>query len=93
MESWKCQPNMSEMTIALRHLFEAGFATCSFSGDALTIMRISFNSRNSLSRKPHQSWIQGSILDRCSVFLDIIEHAIRDLDNGLIDNVLVRPES
>jgi hypothetical protein len=45
-----------------------------------------------LIRVSNQSWVQHSISYWCSVSFDIVEHAIRTLDDSLVDDILVGSE-
>ncbi len=91
MKYRKSQSDVTKMAITQSQTLPTSFADCfGSSGSSLNGQLDQF--ALFLVGTSNQSWIQHSILYRCSVVFDIVEHAICALNDCLVDDVLVGPK-
>lgn len=49
--------------------------------------------KRSIIQKTYQSRIERAMLVGCAVVLDVVEHLIRNLEDGLVHDILVGPRA
>lgn len=91
MKGGKSQPDMAEVPIAALKSLAAGSAEASLARDSLEKIQVSANSSLLVAcrRYSHQSGIQSPVGNWLPHLVNIVENAVRDLQDCLVDNILV----
>jgi hypothetical protein len=94
MEDREGESDVAEMACAELQGLHACCALADLARRALggeLVDKLDWTTRNSMDQNTYQSGIERAMLVGCAVVLNVVEHLIRDLEDGLIDNVLVGP--